>query len=287
MAAPGHLGRDHVGAPRAHLGEGLGREQVGVGAADRRERRGQGLEQGPEVRHGLRAGGDHRVAQPRVVGDVEAAVADDVELRRLLGPALRGHALEALHDGGARGCGLRQRRVGRGQAEVSHDDLDARLAHDGADVDQARAREALARGGREHHGDEPAARGAEDRGALQPEVVEERQRVGALLRHGVGRGVGARRGAAAACVEPDQARVPDVGREVVEVAPVAGEAGEAQDGRALALVAKGEAGAVGGVEGAHAAISGMASRSGTTWSGRPGRRSTGAPVRFTQAVRNP
>ena len=63
--------------------------------------------------------------QAGVVGDREGAVlAHDQELRDLLAPAALGHALEARHDGGARRRGLLQRGVGRGQAEVSHDDLE-------------------------------------------------------------------------------------------------------------------------------------------------------------------
>ncbi len=43
---------------------------------------------------------------------------------------------------------------------------------------------------RQQHADQPAARGAEDRGLLHAEMVQQRKRIRRLCRHGVGRGPG-------------------------------------------------------------------------------------------------
>ncbi len=81
-------------------------------------------------------------------------------------------------------------------------------------------------GGRgDGHGDEPAARGSDDGGFLDLEVIEQGQGIAAFLQDGIGRGIGPVRPPAPAAVEADQAEAFERLIEIVEVRAVPREAG--------------------------------------------------------------
>ena len=185
----------------------------------------------------------------------------------LFGPAAFGNVCEAVHQFGPDGGGLGEGLDPWVAAYEILDDLKARRRNFGTDVDEADARQAVAGSGGEAHCNETAARGAEDRRAVDPEMVEERERVERLGRYGVGVGAGPFGLAAAAIIHPDQADAREMRRKVVEVGGVPGQAREGENGLAGAFVGIVEAGAIGRAEVGHQRVfarSGMVVRSDRT-----------------------
>ena len=79
-----------------------------------------------------------------------------------------GHVPEGGEVVGAGAGGGFEGALGGAAAEGEGDGLEALGLDDGADVVEAGAEEAVGRLVRHHHGDEAAARGAEDRHAVEP-----------------------------------------------------------------------------------------------------------------------
>jgi hypothetical protein len=160
-------------------------------------------------------------------------------------PALVGHAFEGsvLRRAGA-GSFVPTPLNGRA-AQIGGDVFKAPGIDDRADVVQRDTQKAVLGGGRDPHGHDPPARGAENGGAGKAQMVEKRDRIGSLLRDGVGGGAGEVRSAAPAGVEAEEADIDQMPRQVVEVAAVPGEAGQGQERKPLAFVHIEEARAVG------------------------------------------
>jgi hypothetical protein len=113
------------------------------------------------------------------------------------------------------------------------------------DIVEADAGYARGRDGGHHHGQQPAARRADDGRPRDAQMIEKRQRILRFLRDGIGFGIGPPGSAAPAAVQPDQAHaVPDMACQIVEVATVPRQSGKAQHGQAAALVAIGKLRAV-------------------------------------------
>ena len=209
---------------------------------------------------------------------------------RLGQPAVGRHVQESRHVARHRRRGLGM-GAGRGVAAHVVEDAVQPFARDlGADVVQAQARDPVPRRGGQHHADQPPARGAQHRRPRHAQMIQKRQRIPRLVRHGVGhRVIRPVRLAPPPVIGADQAQGGQVRAQVVEIAARAGQAGQAQKGHALALVRVVQGQAVEGGEAGHqiSGRSGRGVRSGRTRCGAAQRRSGGAPARFTQTVRNP
>ena len=145
-------------------------------------------------------------------------------------------------------------------------------------------------GERQRHGDEPAARGAKDRGAVDPEVIEKRDGVLGLLRDGIAHEIiGIVRLAPAPVIHADDPAARQMRQQKLEITGIAGEPREAEERQAVALILVMQHQAIAGGKARHqrAASSGMRVRSGRMVPGRAGSRSTGSPARLTQTVVNP
>ena len=134
-------------------------------------------------------------------------------------------------------------------AHVIHDPLDADGGDLGADIVEHHAVQPVGMGVGEGHGNQPAARGPDDGGLVEPEVIEQFDRILPFAQDVVGHVILGIVGLPApAIIEPYQAGPGHVRHEVGEIGGVAGEPGKAEDGRALALILVEERQAVGGGE---------------------------------------
>jgi hypothetical protein len=295
MPAPGHLAEHHVGAAALHLFGGLHRQKVRIRPPDQAERQTlERIEERPELgRHGVRCKGRrHRLAQARVVAQVQPAALLPEQASGEHGPCVRRHARETV----AVERRHRLRRLDHGPvyrwlSDIGHDRRQA-FGHDlGAHVVEDHAGQAVLRHRRKHHGHEPPARRAEDRHPVKAEVVQQDQHIGGLLADLVGGGVRKTRSAAPAEIHADdRGAVRETLHHRLEILHVPGQPRQAQKRRPIARHVIGQFHAIGGGHEVHHESSNSAGtpvRSAASWAGRPGRLSTGSPARFTQSVRIP
>ncbi len=245
MAPVGDFGRDHVGPPLFHPGQCRGAQKVGIRAPDRGERQARGrVEERPEIGQRLGSRLFHGVAQARVIVDDETLGGFDVMLVHLFLPAALRHVPETGEQRAAHAGGFGIGFLDRVPTDVAEDRGKALGREFRSDIVEENPGQAVLRGGRQQHGDQPAARGSEDRGLRKAQMIEQRQRVLGLGRDRVGGGVGPVGSAAPAIVEPDQPDPGEMWGHIVEIAGVPGQAGKAEDRRAEAFVGVAQAGAV-------------------------------------------
>ena len=119
-------------------------------------------------------------------------------------------------------------------AQVIHDIRQA-FRHDlRADIVEDHTRDAVPRHGGQHERDKTTARGAEDRDAVQAQMIEERHHIARFDRHLVAGRIAPVGSAAPAKIHADDLRAMGKGlTDRLEILHVAGQPRQAQKGRAL------------------------------------------------------
>lgn len=237
MATIGDVGAYEVGAAALHFVCSGGTEEIGILATDKGEREArERVEERPEVGHGLRASRKYRIAERRVIVDLQTIGCLDVVFFDLFAPTAFGDVFEPFQKLGAHSGGFRVGFLDRVFADVVLDDIEACCFKRWAHIDEADASEAVFGGEAKEERDQAAARRSEDRDFVDLEVVEEGECVACLGRYGVGVCTGPRGLAATAVVEADEANTLKMRSDIVEVGAVAGETCEGKDGDAVTFV---------------------------------------------------
>ena len=217
-----------------------------------------------------------RKASPkrRVVIDLQAAWRFHIVLSYLFFPTAFGHALESLHQLGTHLHRFRKRLLSRVPPDIVADGFKPGRCDLGSDVHEAGSEQTFLCDACQHHGDQAAARRADEGDTVQPEMVQERGHVSCFDRHRIGLWAGPFRLAATSVVQPDKTYgAREVWREIVEVAAVSRETRKRENWQALAVVGIVEPCAVWCVEFGHRvdlASSGIGARSLITRAGRAG-----------------
>ena len=137
-------------------------------------------------------------------------------------------------------------------AKAEPNDLTKALIAAGWSVTSAvigwKAKNPVARHSAKHHADQPAARSAKDSGFLDPQMIEECQRIAGFLIHGIAVSTGPVAGPTTPIIHPNQSDRGKVREKIVKVGHAARQAGKAQKRQSLTLIAIGEHGTIRGAE---------------------------------------
>ena len=242
MPAQGNLGKQQVGAAAAHLFGSGAAQHVRRSPPDQRQRQPHtGIEQRPELGQRASQGRIEGDPQGGIIGQPHAIVALNIVTHGFFLPAQGGNAVKPRH-GGLHPVGhLVQCRHCRVDPDKGSDPQQAVPFQDRANVVQAKAQQAVLRGGGNHHPEQPAARRPDDRGPVQTQMIQQRKGIRRLLPYGIGCRPGPVRSATAAAVQPDQAHIRwKMLRQIIEVATVTGQPCQSQQRQPVAVIAIGK-----------------------------------------------